>query len=44
MTVRLPSWPHAVFPGLNEAAEYPARFFAIRHIALALPLVHGLIH
>ncbi|TNE85055.1 MAG: hypothetical protein EP330_27000 [Deltaproteobacteria bacterium] len=36
--------PHAVFPGLNEAGEYPARFFAIRHLAFVPPLVHGLIH
>lgn len=36
--------PHAVFPGLNEAGEYPARFFAIRHLAFVPPLVHGLRH
>lgn len=35
--------PHLVFPSLDEAAEYPARFFAIRHVALAFPLIHGLL-
>lgn len=34
--------PNLVFPDLNVAGEYPARFFAIRHIAIALPLLHGL--
>ncbi|MCB9795835.1 MAG: hypothetical protein H6741_24325 [Alphaproteobacteria bacterium] len=36
--------PTGVFPDVNEAAEYPVRFFAIRHIAIAFPLIHGLIH
>ena len=33
-----------MFPDLELSGEYPARFFAIRHIALAIPLFHGLLH
>lgn len=36
-------FPNSVFPGLNDAGAYPVKFFAIRHIAFSLPLLHGLI-
>ena len=32
-----------VFTDAGEDAEYPARFFAVRHIAFAPPLLHGLL-
>lgn len=35
--------PGSVFPDLDASGEYPARFFAIRHIAFSLPLLHGLL-
>jgi hypothetical protein len=35
--------PHAVFPDLNDAGDYPVQFFAIRHIALSVPLLHALV-
>lgn len=35
--------PGSVFPDLDVSGEYPARFFAIRHIAFSLPLLHALL-
>lgn len=35
--------PYLPFPDAGEAAKFPIQFFAIRHIALAVPLLHGLI-
>ena len=35
--------PGSIFPDLDVSGEYPARFFAIRHIAFSLPLLHGLL-
>lgn len=35
--------PFSIFPDLNDAGAYPVRFFAIRHIAFSLPLLHGLL-
>jgi len=35
--------PGFAFPGAGEAADFPIQFFAVRHIALSVPLFHGLI-
>lgn len=36
-------FPSIPFPEAGEAATFPIQFFAIRHIAFAFPLLHGLI-
>ena len=38
------AFPAVIFPDVNEAAEYPVRFFAIRYRAFSVPLLHGLLH
>ncbi len=35
--------PHTTFPGSGDGAIFPIQFFADRHIAMAIPLLHGLI-
>ncbi|MCP4424962.1 MAG: hypothetical protein GY803_10750, partial [Chloroflexi bacterium] len=35
--------PHTTFPGSGDGAIFPIQFFAARHIAMAVPLIHGLI-
>ncbi len=35
--------PHTAFPGSGDGAIFPIQFFAARHIAMAIPLLHGLI-
>lgn len=35
--------PEIAFPDAGSNAAFPIQFFAIRHIALAVPLLHGLI-
>ena len=35
--------PESTYEGINAAGEYPVRFFAIRHIAFAVVLLHGLV-
>lgn len=36
-------FPLAAFPESTVDAEFPARFMAIRHIAFAAPLLHGIL-
>ena len=38
-----PFSPHTAFPGSGDGAIFPIQFFAARHIAMAIPLLHGLI-
>ena len=35
--------PGVTYDGINQAGEFPVRFFAIRHLALSAPLIHGLV-
>ena len=35
--------PSLTFPGAGSGADFPIQFFAIRHIAFSVPLLHGLI-
>ena len=35
--------PGFAFPSAGEAAVFPIQFFAVRHIAMSIPLFHGLI-
>ena len=35
--------PSFAFPSAGESAAFPIQFFAVRHIAMAIPLLHGLI-
>ena len=35
--------PELPWPDLGKEAAFPIQFFAIRHIALAVPLIHGLL-
>ena len=35
--------PNFAFPGTGQAATFPIQFFAVRHIAMSVPLLHGLI-
>ena len=35
--------PHTAFPNSGDGAIFPIQFFAARHIAMAVPLLHGLI-
>ena len=36
-------WPSEAFPAAGEGSEFPIRFMAIRHVAFALPLLHGIL-
>ena len=36
-------FPSVPFPNAGEGAIFPIQFFAVRHIAFAFPLLHGLI-
>ena len=36
-------FPHITFPNSGDGAIFPIQFFAARHIAMAVPLFHGLI-
>jgi len=35
--------PSFAFPSAGKAAAFPIQFFAVRHIAMSVPLLHGLI-
>lgn len=35
--------PATAFPAIGEGGEFPVRFLAIRHLAFAAPLLHGII-
>ena len=35
--------PGFAFPSAGEAAVFPIQFFAVRHVAMSIPLLHGLI-
>ena len=35
--------PSLAFPDAGDAAVFPIQFFAVRHIAMALPLLYGLV-
>ncbi|MDX1379135.1 MAG: hypothetical protein R3307_09815 [Anaerolineales bacterium] len=35
--------PTLTFPDGGESAVFPIQFFAVRHIAMSIPLLHGLI-
>ncbi|MDW3646355.1 MAG: hypothetical protein R8P61_04820 [Bacteroidia bacterium] len=36
-------FPQIAFPDAGESATFPIEFFAIRHIALAFPLLYGVV-
>lgn len=36
-------FPQFTFPDAGDSGIFPAQFFAVRHIAFAVPLLHGLI-
>ena len=35
--------PSLTFPAAGSGADFPIQFFAVRHIAFSVPLLHGLI-
>ena len=36
-------FPAVTWPDAGESAAFPIQFFAIRHVAFAIPLLHGLL-